>query len=350
MAITGALGGQTDIQVVANTLAPYAAYKIGKEFGHGEDKNTTAQLVSHAILGATLAYVNGGNLAAGGSAAVASEAAATYFTNQYKDDKRYQNEKGEFIPNLLPEDVKTQIRDLITAIGAVAGGTVGDSAFSAQLAGVVGQNAAENNEMSLPFPVNTERGQGLQSIVEYGNKNGWNNKQIKEAVAKESRGRDFQGEQYTKALVYGSAALGMGVAAPEIMGLSALGGGVIGGGTSALTYANTTPKNEFSYKKLTIYTGGGAVTGVAAGVTKNPLLILGSGAAGAYATQYVAEGKANLSSAIISGGFGVLGGKLGSLGCGTACQFIMTYPTSVAATTITDKSIEKMDKAKNERK
>lgn len=35
--------------------------------------------------------------------------------------------------------MKTQIRDLTTAIGAVAGGTVGDSAFNAQIAGVVGQ-------------------------------------------------------------------------------------------------------------------------------------------------------------------------------------------------------------------
>jgi hypothetical protein len=45
-----ALGGQTDIQVVVNILAPYA---IGKEFGHGEDKNITAKLVSHAILAHT---------------------------------------------------------------------------------------------------------------------------------------------------------------------------------------------------------------------------------------------------------------------------------------------------------
>jgi filamentous hemagglutinin len=147
LAITGALGGQTDLQVASNALAPYAAQVIGQQFGHGEDKNTAAQMVSHAILGATLAYVNGGNPAAGGSAAVASEAAATYFTNQYKDDARYQNEKGEFIPNLLPEDVKTQIRDLTAAIGAVAGGTVGDSAFNAQIAGVVGQNAVENNSI-----------------------------------------------------------------------------------------------------------------------------------------------------------------------------------------------------------
>ena len=106
LAVTGALGGQTDIQVATNALAPYAAQKIGSQYGHGEDKNTAAQLASHAILGATLAYVNGGNLVAGGSAAVAAESAAIYLTNEYIDQKEYQNEKGEFQPNLLPESVK----------------------------------------------------------------------------------------------------------------------------------------------------------------------------------------------------------------------------------------------------
>ncbi|MDK2102814.1 hemagglutinin repeat-containing protein [Acinetobacter baumannii] len=148
-AITGALGGQTDLQVAANTLAPYAANMIGEKFGHGEDKNKAAQLASHAILGATLAYLNGGNPAAGGSAAVASEAAADYFANQYNDGKTAINpETGKFDANLLPENVKSGIRDLTAAIGAVVGGTVGDSASNAQLAGVIGQNAVENNTVS----------------------------------------------------------------------------------------------------------------------------------------------------------------------------------------------------------
>ncbi|HEE5794918.1 TPA: hypothetical protein ACGDVI_002736 [Acinetobacter baumannii] len=60
---------------------------IGEKFGHGEDKNKAAQLASHAILGTTLAYLNGGNPAAGGSTTVASEAAADYFANQYNDGK-----------------------------------------------------------------------------------------------------------------------------------------------------------------------------------------------------------------------------------------------------------------------
>ena len=120
---------------------------IGQEFGHGEDKNTAAQLVSHAILGATLAYINGGDPTAGGSAAVASEAAAIYLTNQYKNDPRYQDKNSEFQPNLLLENVKAQIRDLTAGIGAVIGGAAGDFSYNAQLAGVIGQNAVENNRM-----------------------------------------------------------------------------------------------------------------------------------------------------------------------------------------------------------
>ncbi|MFW1775337.1 hemagglutinin repeat-containing protein, partial [Acinetobacter seifertii] len=151
-AITSALGGQTDLQVVTNTLAPYASKLIGENLGHGEDKNKTAQMASHAILGAVLAYVNNGNPAAGGSAAIASETAADYLTKQYKDNPAYQNGKGEFDANLLPEDVKSSIRDLTSAIGVAVGGTVGDSAFSAQIAGVVGQNAVENNLFGVLTP------------------------------------------------------------------------------------------------------------------------------------------------------------------------------------------------------
>ena len=83
---------------------------IGQEFGHGEDKNTTAQMVSHVILGATLAYVNGGNPAAGGTAAVASEAAANYFAKQYDDGKTAIDPvTGQFNPNLLSEGVNTPL-------------------------------------------------------------------------------------------------------------------------------------------------------------------------------------------------------------------------------------------------
>ncbi|EEZ74233.1 hypothetical protein NEILACOT_05750, partial [Neisseria lactamica ATCC 23970] len=56
-----------------NAAAPYASEAIGRTFGHGENKNETAQAVGHFLLGAAIARVNGGNFAAGGSAAVAAE-------------------------------------------------------------------------------------------------------------------------------------------------------------------------------------------------------------------------------------------------------------------------------------
>ena len=109
-------------------------------------------MVSHAILGATLAYINGGDPTAGGSAAVASEAAANYLTNQlaekYTDDPKYFV-NGEFQANLLSETEKAQIRDLTAGIGAVIGGAAGDSTYNAQLAGVIGQNVVENNDLLL---------------------------------------------------------------------------------------------------------------------------------------------------------------------------------------------------------
>ena len=71
--------------------------------------------------------------------------------NQYKDKEEYQDANGEFQPNLLPENVKTQIRDLTAGIGAVIGGAAGGSTYNAQLAGVIGQNVVENNEL---FKVN----------------------------------------------------------------------------------------------------------------------------------------------------------------------------------------------------
>lgn len=69
--LVGATSGQGGGQVAANALAPYAAQLIGERFdeNHGSDPNPAAQLLSHALLGALLAEVNGGNAASGAGAA-----------------------------------------------------------------------------------------------------------------------------------------------------------------------------------------------------------------------------------------------------------------------------------------
>nr|WP_275415169.1 VENN motif pre-toxin domain-containing protein [Snodgrassella communis] len=50
-------------------------------------------------------------------------------------------------PNRLPESVKASIRDLSSAVATVSGGLTGGSLVNAQIAGVVGQNAVENNAL-----------------------------------------------------------------------------------------------------------------------------------------------------------------------------------------------------------
>ncbi|HHK6006258.1 TPA: hypothetical protein ACQWGN_002253, partial [Neisseria subflava] len=169
--ITGALGGQGDLQLAANTLAPYAAAAIGKRFGHGEHKNEAAQAIGHFMLGAALAYANGADPLAGGSAAVAAERAAEYLAKQYDDGKTaIDPTTGKFNPNLLPEPIKEEIKAqtgvIASVVGAAGGSLKGGSKsstngtninalFNAQVGGVLGQNAVGNNYLSpgltIPF-------------------------------------------------------------------------------------------------------------------------------------------------------------------------------------------------------
>ena len=124
--ITGALGGQGDLQLAANTLAPYAAAAIGKRFGHGENKNEAAQAIGHFMLGAALAYANGADPLAGGSAAVAAERAAGYLAKQYDDGRTAIDPiSGKFNPNLLPEHIKEEIKAQTGAIASVVGAAGG---------------------------------------------------------------------------------------------------------------------------------------------------------------------------------------------------------------------------------
>ena len=158
------MGGQGDLQLAANTLAPYAAAAIGKRFGHGEHKNEAAQAIGHFMLGAALAYANGADPLAGGSAAVAAERAAEYLAKQYDDGKTAIDPiTGKFNPNLLPEHIKEEIKAqtgaLASVVGAAGGslnGTNGantNALFNAQVGGVLGQNAVENNALETAWDI-----------------------------------------------------------------------------------------------------------------------------------------------------------------------------------------------------
>ncbi|WP_309619084.1 VENN motif pre-toxin domain-containing protein [Snodgrassella communis] len=128
---------------------------MGKQFGHGDNQNQAAQLVAHALLGAISASINGGNTAAGAVGASAAELAAQYLIKQLPKDQypeAIDPRTGEIDPNRLPESVKASIRDLSSAVATVSGGLTGGSLVNAQIAGVVGQNAVENNELVQRTP------------------------------------------------------------------------------------------------------------------------------------------------------------------------------------------------------
>ena len=117
----------------------YASSKvsIGRTFGHGENKNETAQAIGHFLLGATIARVNGGNFAAGGSAAVAAEKAAEHLAQRYNDGKTaIDPQTGEFNANLLPEHIKEEIKERGDCIAD--GRAIGGTPIGAQTGGVVG--------------------------------------------------------------------------------------------------------------------------------------------------------------------------------------------------------------------
>ncbi|MEA9751064.1 hemagglutinin repeat-containing protein [Xanthomonas campestris pv. raphani] len=150
-ALVGSVAGQGAGQIASNALAPYAAQLIGKTFdqNHGSDPNAVLQGLSHAVLGAVLAQVNGTSMAGGALAGAGGELAAQYLTKAlYEDDPEAYGPDGKFDPNLLPEADKQMIVALSQAIGAIAGGMTGGSLGEAALAGNIAGNAAQNNHLS----------------------------------------------------------------------------------------------------------------------------------------------------------------------------------------------------------
>jgi hemagglutinin/hemolysin family protein len=56
---------------------------------------------------------------------------------------------GEFNTNLLPEHVKEEIKSKSGVIASLTGAAVGGTPVDVQTGGAVGQNAVENNSVSI---------------------------------------------------------------------------------------------------------------------------------------------------------------------------------------------------------
>ncbi|WP_457321966.1 VENN motif pre-toxin domain-containing protein, partial [Stenotrophomonas sp. P5_B8] len=129
--LVGGMSGQGGGQLAANALAPYAAQLIGSKFDtdHGSDPNVAAQALSHALLGAVLAELNGGSTGGGALSAAGGELAAG------------------FLKNAFPNADRETISALSQAVGALAAGMAGGSLSSAALGAGIAKNSVENNRL-----------------------------------------------------------------------------------------------------------------------------------------------------------------------------------------------------------
>ncbi|QHG86902.1 hemagglutinin repeat-containing protein [Xanthomonas cucurbitae] len=151
--LVGSVAGQGTVQVAGNALAPYAAQLVGKTFdqNHGSDPNAVLQGLSHAVLGAVLAQVNGTSMTGGALAGAGGELAAQYLTKTlYGDDPQAYGPDGKFDPNRLSEADKQMIVSLSQAVGAIAGGMTGGSLADAATTAEIAKNSVENNWLTKP--------------------------------------------------------------------------------------------------------------------------------------------------------------------------------------------------------
>ena len=144
--LVGGVAGEGVGQVAANISAPYVANAIGDYFAQPGHQNETAQLLSHAVLGAVLAVANGGSAAAGAGAGASGELAAQVISRQLYPDAYDAN--GNFHPEKLDANQLNTVIALSTAVGAFVGGVTGGSVLNASVGGSVAQNAATYNRLA----------------------------------------------------------------------------------------------------------------------------------------------------------------------------------------------------------
>ncbi|HGM5043613.1 TPA: hemagglutinin repeat-containing protein [Stenotrophomonas maltophilia] len=130
-ALIGGASGQGASQIVGNALAPYAAQLIGEKFDtdHGSDPDAVAQALSHALLGAVLAELNGGSASGGALAGAGGEIAAGVLMQAF------------------PYADKETISALSQAVGALAGGAAGGDLAQIAISMGISRNAVENNRL-----------------------------------------------------------------------------------------------------------------------------------------------------------------------------------------------------------
>lgn len=144
--LVGGVAGQGSGQLAANASAPYAAAAIGDYFKTPGNENQTLQNLSHAVLGATLAYANGSSALGGALAAGGAELAAQVLTKELYPEAFDAN--GVLHRDKLTPTQARNITALTSGIGALLSGVAGVSLTAAATGGRVATNAVENNYLN----------------------------------------------------------------------------------------------------------------------------------------------------------------------------------------------------------
>ncbi|SUX30469.1 hemagglutinin repeat-containing protein [Chromobacterium vaccinii] len=131
-ALQGLAGGNVQA-AISGAAAPYLAGVVKNM----TDGNKEANVMAHALLGATLAQLKGESAAAGAAAAGASPLVAEYL-------------QKTLYPGVdsLSEDQKQTISALTTMAGSLAGSLAGGDSVGALTGGLAAKNEVENNYLS----------------------------------------------------------------------------------------------------------------------------------------------------------------------------------------------------------
>ena len=145
--------------IAASSLSPVASYEIGQYFKEKGTEGSSAHILAHTVLGAAVAAAGGNDALTAGLVAGGAEAAAPALSS--------------FLYNKKTSDLTADEKSTISAITGLVATGIGGIASGGNIATAVqsrqgAQNAVENNDMFLPFPVNNGRLSSAQSLVEYG--------------------------------------------------------------------------------------------------------------------------------------------------------------------------------------
>ena len=171
-ALQGLAGGNL-AGALAGASAPELAHLL-----KSTEKDPAVNAIAHAILGGTVAAMQGNNVAAGAAGAATGELAARAIAGMLYPGVKQSD---------LSEEQKQTISTLATVSAGLAGGLTGNSTASAAVGAQSGKNAVENNSLSAGWnnilPSGTQDyGQAVASWNQYAQDNNLTPEQVQEGM------------------------------------------------------------------------------------------------------------------------------------------------------------------------